>query len=94
MGEVLEALAIIIPILAVVGSFVLIGFKGWANHDLKTREMTSGDNEHLTEAVQQLHDEVGSMREEFAELNERVDFTERMLSEVKSRNAIGPGDST
>ncbi len=94
MGEVLETLAIVIPLMAVVGSFVLIGFKGWANHDLKTREMTGGDNERLTEAMQQLHDEVGSMREEFAELNERVDFTERMLSEVRSRNAIGPGDST
>ncbi len=94
MGEVLEPLAIIIPILAVIGSFILIGFKGWANHDLKTREMTGGDNERLTEAMQQLHDEVGSMREEFAELHERVDFHERMLSEVRSRNAIGPGDST
>ncbi len=94
MGEVLEKLAIVIPLLAVVGSFVLIGFKGWANHDLKKGEMTGGDNERLTEAVQQLNDEVGSMREEVAELHERVDFTERMLSEVKSRNAIGPGDST
>ncbi len=34
------------------------------------------------------------MREALAELHERVDFTERMLSEVRSRNAIGPGDST
>ena len=94
MGPQLEVLAIVIPILAVVGSFILIGFKGWANHELKIRETPGGDNERLTEAVQQLHDEVSSMREEFAELHERVDFTERMLSEVKSRNAIGPGDST
>ncbi len=94
MGPQLEVLAIVIPILAVIGSFVLIGFKGWANHDLKTREMTGGDNERLIEAVQQRHDEVSSMREEFAELHERVDFHERMLSEVRSRNAIGPGDST
>jgi predicted nucleic acid-binding Zn-ribbon protein len=55
--------------------------------------MPGGDIERLSEAMQQLHDEVGSMREEFAELNERMDFTERMLSEVRSRNAIGPGDS-
>ena len=94
MGPQLEVLAIVIPILAVVGSFILIGFKGWANHELKIRETPGGDNERLTEAVQQLHDEVSSMREEFAELHERVDFTERMLSEGRSRNAIGPGDST
>ncbi len=89
-----EILVVVIPILAVVGSFILIGSKGWANHELKMRETPGGDNERLTEAVQQLHDEVSSMREEFAELNERVDFTERMLSEGRSRNAIGPGDST
>ena len=94
MGEVLEALAFVIPVLAVIGSFVLIGFKGRANHQLKMRETPGGDNERLTEGMQQLSDEVGSMREEVAELHERVDFTERMLSEVKSRNAIGPGDST
>ena len=32
------------------------------------------------------------MREALTELYERVDFTERMLSEVRSRNVIGPGD--
>ena len=58
------------------------------------RETPDGGSERLTEAIQQLHDEVSSMREEFAELHERVDFPERMLSEVRSRNAIGPGDST
>ncbi len=92
--EPTQALTVVIPVLAVIGSFVLIGFKGWANHQLKMRETPGGDNERLTEAVQQLHDEVSSMREEFAELHERVDFHERMLSEVRSRNAIGPGDST
>ena len=30
----------------------------------------------------------GTMREALAELHERVDFTERMLSEVRSGNAL------
>ena len=90
----LEVLGIVIPILSVTGIFVLIGLKGWANHQLRMRETPGGDNERLTEAVQQLHDEVGSMREDVAELQERVDFTERVLSEARSRNAIGSGDST
>ncbi len=34
------------------------------------------------------------MREDMAELHERMDFTERVLSEIRSKNAIGPGDST
>jgi uncharacterized protein YlxW (UPF0749 family) len=89
-----EVLGIFVPILAVIGFFGLMGLKTWSNHKLKMRETSGGDDERLTEAVQQLYDEVGSMREDLAELHERVDFTERMLSDVRSRNAIGPGDST
>ena len=89
-----EVLGIFVPIIAIIGFFGLMGLKTWSNHKLKMREIPGGDNERLTEAVQQLHDEFGSMQEELAEIHERVDFTERMLSEVRSKNAIGPGDST
>ena len=85
---------VFIPILGILGVFGLVGLKIWTNHKLKMRETPDGDSERLTEAVQQLHDEFGSMREEVAELHERMDFTERILSEARSRNAIGPGDST
>ena len=80
-----EVLGIVVPILLLTGSFVLIGLKGWSNHKLRMRETPDGDAERLAEAVQRLHDEV-------VELQERADFTERVLSEVRSRNAIGPGD--
>ena len=86
-------IGVFIPISAIVGFFGLMLLKTWSTHKLKMQE-TSGGDERLTEAVQQLHDEVGSMREEIAELHERMEFTERMLSEVRSKNAIGPGDST
>ena len=82
-----ETLAIFVPIFGILGGVGLVGLKIWTNHKLKMREMPDGDNERLTEAVQQLSDEV-------AELHERMEFTERMLSEVRSRNGIGPGDST
>ncbi len=84
---------VFIPIVGVLGACGLMGLKMWTNHQLKMRESPGGDNERLAEAVHQLHDEVGSMREDMAELHERMDFTERMLSEVRSRNAIGPGNS-
>jgi len=87
-------IGVFIPILGILGGFGLVGLKIWTNHKLKMRETPDGDSERLTEAVQQLHDEFGSMREEVAELHERMDFTERILSEARSRNAIGPGDST
>ena len=86
-------IGVFIPIFGVLGFFGLMGLKTWSNHKLKMRETPGGDNERLTEAVQQLHEEVGAMREDVAELYERVDFTERMLSEVKSKNVIGQGDS-
>ncbi len=86
-------IGVFIPILGILGFFGLMGLKIWSQHQLKMRETPGGDSERLTEAVQRLHDEVDSMREEVAELHERADFTERMLSEVRSRNAIGPGDS-
>ena len=82
-----ETLAIFVPIFGILGGVGLVGLKIWTNHKLKMREMPDGDNERLNEAVQQLSDEV-------AELHERMEFTERMLSEVRSRNTIGPGDST
>ncbi len=84
---------VFIPILGILGGFGLVGLKIWTNHQLKMRE-TPGDNGHLTELEQQLSDEVGSMREAIDELHERMEFTERMLSEMRSRNAIGPGHST
>ncbi len=87
-------IGVFIPILGILGGFGIMGLKIWSNHKLKMRETPDGDNERLTEVVQQLYDQVGSMREDLDELHERLDFTERMLSEVKSRNAIGPGDST
>ena len=89
-----EVLGIFVPISAILGFCGLRGLKIWSNHQLKMREMPDGDNERLAEAVQQLYDEVGSLRDDLGELHERMEFTERVLSEVRSRNAIGPGDST
>ena len=89
-----EILGIFVPISAIIGFFALMTLKTWSNHKLKMRETGGGDDERLNEAMQQVLDEVGLIREDVAELHERVDFTERMLSDVRARNAIGPGDST
>jgi hypothetical protein len=77
------------------GIIILVGLKMRFNHKFRMRERPEGeDTERLTEAVEQLTDEVRSMREEFADLHERVDFTERMLSQGEPRNAIAPREST
>ena len=88
-----EVVGIFVPIVAIIGFFGLMGLKTWSNLQLKMRETPDGGSARLTETVQELQDEVASMREEIAELHERADFTERLLSDVRSSNAIGPGDS-
>jgi hypothetical protein len=90
----IEALAAIIGMTS-IGIIVLVGLKMRFNHKFRMRERPGGeDAERLTEAVEQLHDEIRLMREEFADLDERVDFTERMLSQGRAKNAIGPREST
>ncbi len=91
--DAIEALAALTAMTS-IGILVLVGIKMRFNHKLRMREMPTGENERLAEAVEQLQDEVRLMREEFADLHERVDFTERILSEGRARNAIGPREST
>ena len=89
----LEALGMIVGMTS-MGIIVLVGLKMRFNHKFRMRETPAGENERLTEAVEQLTDEVRLMREEFADLDERVDFTERMLSRGRSRDAIAPRETT
>ena len=91
--DAIEALAAIMGMTS-LGILVLVGIKMRFNHKLRMREMPTGENEHLTEAVEQLQGEVRLMREEFTDLHERVDFTERILSEGRARDAIRPSKST
>ena len=92
--EVIEFIAPVIGVTS-AGIIVLVGLKMRFNHKFRMRETPGGeDTERLTEAVEQLHDEMRLMREEFADLDERVDFTERMLSQGKSRDVIAPREST
>ena len=91
--DAIEALAALTGMTS-LGILVLVGIKMRFNHKLRMREMPTGENEHLTEAVEQLQGEVRLMREEFTDLHERVDFTERILSEGRARDAIRPPKST
>ncbi len=81
-----DVLELLVGMVAVIGLFstVMVGMKMRFSHNLRMREMPTGENERLTEAVEQLQDEVRLMREEFTELHERVDFAERLLARGKS----------
>ncbi len=81
-----EMVAVFIPIISVVGVLTLIGMKMRYRHLEEARDIASGQQggEHLPAAVDNLRAEVELMREEFRELNDRVDFAERLLERPKT----------
>lgn len=42
----------------------------------------------IEEGIERLEDQLGALREEVTDLAERVDFTERMLAEVRRRDPL------
>ncbi len=59
----------------------LLGWRMWLRSKTERANITGRDDiERVIEAVDALHDRVHVMHEEIGELNERVDFAERLLS--------------
>ena len=61
-------------------------------HESGNRNRVERDREEvdrLTDTVDALHEQVRMMRDEFADLQERVDFAERLLS----RGEISPSET-
>jgi len=78
-----DILEIIGPLIGAVsiGAMILIGMKIRYTHQERTRlDPAADDLRVLTDTVSGLRDEVGALREEMTELNERVDFAERLLT--------------
>ena len=86
----------IAPLIAIigVGSMVLIGMKLRYNYKARIDGQTgsSGDVDRIANAVGDLIDEVQSLREGLADINERMEFTERMLTQGKA-NALEKVDT-
>jgi len=81
-------LAIFIPIIALSGGTILIALKMRYDHLQGTRISSGGDQEQeverLAETVDSLRTEIALLHDEFHQLNERVDFTERLLEGPKT----------
>jgi len=70
--------------LTAMGAMILIGIRMRFNHKYRMLNRESPEQvERLTDAVQQLHDDVRVLRDELLELHERMDFAERMLTSGK-----------
>ena len=83
-----EILGILIPIIALCGAFTLILTKMLLDHRKTVFRISDGakqqEVERLADAVDNLRSEVGLLSEEFREINERMDFTERLLERPKT----------
>ncbi|UCG86354.1 MAG: hypothetical protein JSW71_21030 [Gemmatimonadota bacterium] len=80
----------IAPLIALfgLGTFTLIGMKMWLK--ARTDRLSSpdrGEVERLSDAVENLRDQVQLLREDFGELHERVDFAERLLARARAHEA-------
>ena len=76
------------PVFAILGmgSMILIGIKMRYTHLRHTRYGQVGQQEieRLSEDVASLRDDYRMLREEFVDLYERVEFTERVLAQGKA----------
>ena len=73
-GEVLILLA------AVIGSSVMVAVGGWFVVRLRRLEAAAARNAELAVQVDALREQVAAASDELAELAERVDFAERLLT--------------
>jgi len=86
-----QSLALLIPILALAIPVLAIAFNGWQKvMQLKLKEVEArnrppagGDAE-----LQALREEVDLLRQEVGELQERADFTERLLARANDAERL------
>lgn len=77
-----------------LGTMALIGFKLWL--DAKTARLTGGGGEdvkRLTESVDRLDEQFRVLQDHLTDLDERLEFTERVLARsAQDRGRLGAGD--
>ena len=81
-GVFIPIIALMIPVSAIV----IGGLIRLQRLRIEERAVTGGGAE-----VEALRGEVDSLRQEVAELQERVDFTERLLATERQRGQLGEG---
>jgi hypothetical protein len=75
-----EAIAPLLALLG-VGTFSLIGLRMYLGHRTRRLELSAGQlSAHLEETIEELRHEVQGLRGDVGELQERVDFAERLLT--------------
>ena len=79
-------IGVFIPIIALGGGIILIALKMHYRH-LEDGRLNSSAQLDVGQDVEQLADVVENLRSEVERLNERVEFTERLLERPKTADA-------
>jgi len=86
------SLAVLIPILALSIPVLAIFFNGLQKTmRLRIEETQARANAAAPRDLQALMDEVDRLRQEMAEVHERLDFTERLLARGAQGDRLPPG---
>jgi outer membrane murein-binding lipoprotein Lpp len=87
---------LILMLLAVVGGGTMVAILGWIMSRMKQLESRPGDRSELGIISQQmdaLRDQLFAVEDEMAKLNERVDFTEKLLEAPRAQPELAePSD--
>ena len=90
--EILDAVGPVIALFG-MGTFVLIGMRMALNAKARRQSGVGREEiERLADAVESLTEQTHMMREEVAELQERMDFAERLLSQGKEPERAVKGE--
>jgi hypothetical protein len=94
------AITMSIIALSVSAAFVLRGpvgralaqwISGWSHNEAKWMEMNAAKQGVPGAEVEQLRAEVDDLQRQLAEVNERLDFAERILAKGRGADRIGSG---
>ncbi len=88
-----EILEVIGPLFAIigVGTLILIGVRMRYKYKIDSMQRPKSEQtERLTEAVDGLYEQSQLLRDEVNELQERLDFHERLLTRAKKEQADTP----
>jgi hypothetical protein len=75
------------PLHATIHAALAVAFGVWAQ---RLRQRTRGGD--LQDGLEAVQIDVGNLRQELGETQERLDFTERMLAQERESRRVGPQD--
>jgi hypothetical protein len=79
-----EAITALVMV-GVLGTFTLLGLKAWWSHKTERLKLQRGGGAgELTETVDQMRDQLLLLRDDVAELHERLDFAERLVTQQRA----------